>query len=125
MSALFALAAALSAQIGPPILSDDSITERDVAFEQLANGEIQQAIARLEAARAQNPDDPALLINLGSAYAQAGNREKAAEYYRAAIESDERYRLELADGDWIDSRYAARMALSALEGNELALNSGN
>ena len=125
MSITLALGALLAAQAGPAILTDDAITETSVAYEQLAAGETQAAIARLEAARTENPDDPALLINLGSAYAQAGNRERAAECYRAAIASDVRYRLELADGSWVDSRHAARVALASLEGSALALNQNN
>jgi len=121
MTVIFALGAMLIAQASPAILSGNEVQQRDVAYEQLANGEAENAIARLEAIRSENPDDPALLINLGSAYAKIGNVERAAELYRAAIASDVRYRLELANGEWVDSRNAARMALRTLEGSELAL----
>lgn len=94
----------------------------DVAYETLASGEARQAITNLEALREQNPGDPALLINLGSAYAELGDTETAAQYYREAAESDTRYQLELADGSWVDSRRAARTALRRLEESTLAMN---
>ena len=114
---LFAQASSM-AIIGAP----EGTESQDVAYETLAAGEAQQAIANLEALRADNPGDPALLINLGSAYAELGDATKAAEYYRAAAESDIRYQLELADGSWVDSRRAARTALRNLEASRLALN---
>ncbi len=94
----------------------------EVAYETLAAGEARQAIANLEALREQNPGDPALLINLGSAYAELGDTEAAARYYRAAAESEIRYQLELADGTWVDSRRAARTALLRLEESRVAMN---
>ncbi|RIV88176.1 hypothetical protein D2V17_08130 [Aurantiacibacter xanthus] len=95
---------------------------RDAAYEELTQGETDAAIARLEANLAQNPEDPALLINLGSAWAVRGDKDKAAGYYRAAARSDVRYQLELADGEWIDSRAAARLALRTLEQSAVAMN---
>ena len=35
--------------------------------------------------------------------------------YRAAIASPDRYDLQLADGRWMDSRAAARLAAASLE----------
>ena len=122
MSAILALSVLLFAQAGTAATVDSAAQERDVAYTELTNGETQAAITRLEAALVENPDDPALLINLGSAYAEIGNREQAARCYEAAATSDIRYRLELANGDWIDSRRAARMAMNALKERELALN---
>ena len=63
---------------------------------------------------ASDPDDPALLINLGAAYARKGDAARAAGAFQAAIDSDTRYDLELADGTWVDSRQAARRALETL-----------
>ncbi len=43
-------------------------------------------------------------------------------YYMAALASESRYDLQLADGRWMDSRRAARLALEkASRGQELAL----
>ncbi|WAT17550.1 tetratricopeptide repeat protein [Aurantiacibacter sp. MUD11] len=111
-----ALAVLMAAQMGPTATMVEQESEtRDVAYESVAAGDMQTAIANLEAARAENPGDPALLINLGAAYAATGDFARAEEAYRAAIASNDRYELELADGQWIDSRRAARLALLSLE----------
>lgn len=81
----------------------------DVAYQEIAAGQPQAALHKLEGS-----SDPAALINLGAAYAQAGMTDKAFAAYRAAIASPERYDLELADGTWADSRDAARQALRNL-----------
>lgn len=118
-----ALAATLFAQAGSMAVVDEPMLEqRPVAYEALAAGEARSAITTLEALRTENPDDPALLINLGSAYVAIGDLERAEESYRAAAASDIRYQLELADGSWVDSRRAARTALLALEQSRMAMN---
>lgn len=115
MSAIMALSvlvlAAQGAQTAPP---SEATAVRDVAYEELASGRAAQAIARLEIAARQNPADPATLINLGAAYAREGDRERAESAFRAALNSSTRYRLELADGSWTDSREAARRALAGI-----------
>ena len=125
MIVLQTLAVMLLAQATPPAMIDNADAaqgQRDAAYEELVNGDTDGAIARLEAGLIDNPQDPALLINLGSAWAARGNADRAAEYYRAAARSDVRYRLELANGEWVDSRTAARLALRALEQTGLAMN---
>ncbi|MFC3101879.1 tetratricopeptide repeat protein [Altererythrobacter lauratis] len=96
--------------------------QREVAYEELAQGDARAAVAALEALRADNPNDPALLINLGAAYQTLGDLARAEQAYRAAAGSEIRYQLELADGSWVDSRRAARSALRALEQSRLAMN---
>ena len=59
--------------------------------------------------------DPSRLINLGTAYARLGRTADAAIAYRSAIDSPIRYDLELANGDFMDSRWAARTALARLD----------
>ena len=67
-------------------------------------------------------DDPAALINLGTANARLGRPDAALDHYRAALVSRQRYDLELADGRWVDSRAAARLAIKMLnDGSVLAL----
>lgn len=121
MSMMTALSVLLLAQTGPIAAAEQTNVTTDAAYEQISTGETAEAIVLLEAALADNPDDPALLINLGSAYSEMGELDRAAEYYRAAASSDVRYRLELADGEWVDSRRAARLALLRLEERALAL----
>ena len=96
--------------------------QQDVAYEALAAGEAREAVANLEALRAENPGDPALLINLGSAYAQLGDLVRAEACFREAADSETRYQLELADGSWVDSRRAAQTALRQLRDRAVALN---
>ncbi|OYW45819.1 MAG: hypothetical protein B7Z08_12870 [Sphingomonadales bacterium 32-68-7] len=117
MTALMMASALLLAQTATSLPDPDiSIHDRkDVSYEALAQGRHDQAIGALEARLLTDPGDPALLINLGSAYALAGKTERAAAAYRAAIDSDTRYQLELADGTWVDSRRAARRALATLD----------
>ncbi|PNU05984.1 hypothetical protein [Novosphingobium guangzhouense] len=91
-----------------------SADQIDVAYTELATGRSQAALAKLEASGAAQSNDPATLINLGYAYAQVGDTAKALAAYRTAINSSVRYDLQLADGSWVDSRYAARRALSGL-----------
>jgi Flp pilus assembly protein TadD len=98
------------------------LEQHDVAFETLASGQANAAVTALEALRSENPGDPALLINLGSAYAELGQLDQAEACFREAADSEVRYQLELADGSWIDSRRAARSALLNLEQARLALN---
>ena len=117
MSAALTMQPAGIAELGAP----DTSETVEVAYDQLSSGDVSAAIGRLEALRAENPDDPALLINLGSAYAQAGRMEQAEEAYQAAATSDVRYSLELADGSWVDSRRAARLALRNLEATRMAM----
>ena len=120
----FAAGVLLFSQAGLAMASadQDRFTETsDVAFEEIAEGRAADALPSLEAQLESRPDDPALLINLAAAYIQIGRYDRASESYRMAIESDERYDLELADGNWIDSRLAARHGLKTLEGQMLAM----
>ncbi len=123
MLANLVFGALMFAQAGSLAVIDEPATEqREVAYDALASGEARAAIAALEALREENPGDPALLINLGSAYAALGDTARAEASYREAASSDIRYQLELADGSWTDSRRAARTALRALEQARLAMN---
>ena len=116
MFATASLAFLLLAQAGPSAATTQpDIETRNVEYDALVSGEARTAIAQLEQARAENPGDPALLINLGAAYAAVGDYALAQQAYRDAIASEDRYELELANGDWIDSRRAAQMALLSLD----------
>lgn len=123
MLASLMMGALFFAQAGSvAVIDEPQLEQRDVAYEALSAGEAGSAIEALEGLRAENPGDPALLINLGSAYAAIGDVARAEAAYREAEGSEIRYQLELADGTWIDSRRAARTALRALEQARLAMN---
>ncbi len=117
MPATLVLAAlAAAAQLtSTPGAEPTTIEQREVAYQAIADGHADEAIHAIEGRLATDPDDPALLINLGAAYAKRGDTELAAQAFRAAIASDTRYELELADGRWTDSRHAARLALETLQ----------
>lgn len=104
--------AAVLAQAAPLATTTDGIT--DVAYTELAAGDADAAVQKLEAVGRYSAD-PALLINLGTAYARQGATDKALAAYRAAIATSERYDLELANGSWRDSRDVARHALASLQ----------
>jgi len=75
-------------------------------------------LATLVRATAANPHDPAVLINLGIAYAQKGDDAKARTAFEAALACHEVVELDTADGSATDSRRLARKALKMLERGE-------
>ncbi len=98
-----------------PASAEEAKTKQiDVAYKAMSEGRTADALERLAGSKAAKEGDPATLINLGSAYARNGQVEKARDTYRAAMFSDIRYDLELADGSWMDSRQAARQAIDML-----------
>jgi len=119
MAATLVLAALMAAAqlTSTPGAEPRTSETREVAYEDIAAGRTDAAIRTIEARLAADPDDPALLINLGAAYARHGDSERAAQAFQAAIDSDTRYELELADGSWADTRKAARRALETLQHN--------
>lgn len=119
MASALLLAGALLAQTSSATLPAASATDRiDVAYEDLAQGRSEAAISRIRANRELESDDPAALINLGTAHARMGHKGRAEACYMAAIATSNRYDLELADGRWMDSRRAARLAVERLSRGE-------
>jgi Tfp pilus assembly protein PilF len=84
----------------------------------LVAGRSEQALATLEKASAADPHDAAVLINLGIAYAQAGDEAKARAAFEQALACDEVIELDTADGTSTDSRRLARKAIKMLERGE-------
>jgi hypothetical protein len=122
MAATILIAGALLAQVATSsatsVVTVEAGTDRvDVGYEELRSGRPDAAIAQIKGNRTLEYNDPAALINLGTAYAQLGRKDDAHAAYAAAILSTERYDLQLADGGWIDSRDAARLAIHYLEDN--------
>lgn len=121
--ALFAGAILAGATV-PAVSAHDSIVAQapgsqtgdhiDVAYDQLVKGRAEAAISHIRANPAIEAGDPAALINLGTANAMLGRTSDARALYLAAASSDNHYLLELADGRWMDSRRAARLALTRL-----------
>ena len=99
------------AATAPEFQPDQTI---DAAYAELTAGRTAEAITRIEEARAKDSTNPALLINLGTAYARQGRLDEARDAYRAAIATGEAVFLETADGKWVESRTLARIALDRL-----------
>ncbi len=118
-----ALALVLSAASSLAVIAASPVAAQSqsgggLAAENLARGETTTAIASLEIQRQASPDDPALLINLGIAYAHIGKEEKARAMFDAALKSDSPIELETADGNATDSRRLARKAMAMLKRGE-------
>lgn len=119
MSVAF-LALALAA--APPLA--DTAAAPELAARTIAAGRAEQAIVSLEKASAADPQDAAVLINLGIAYAQTGDEVRAREAFRQALACNEVIELETADGTATDSRRLARKALRMLERGEFRGGAG-
>jgi tetratricopeptide (TPR) repeat protein len=116
MIATMIFAAALAATPAVPAAEDNANAQASgAAYSELAKSRSEAAIARILASEEFDRNDPATLINLGVAYERIGQKDRALAMYRAAIASPDRYDLQLADGRWMDSRAAARLAANALE----------
>lgn len=119
MAAMLVLSALVAAHSITSVPGPEPVTTeiKEVAFESLIEGRAEEAIRTLEAQKANEPNDPAVLINLGTAYAKTGQIAKAEAAYQAAMASRVGYQLELADGRWTDSRSAARLGMRSLREN--------
>lgn len=114
------LLAALAMAQAAPSSTSASLTlsaeapKLEVAYRELAADRPADAVARIETNRAMR-SEPAALLNLGTAYARMGQADKAREAFRTAARSSQHYYLQLADGRWMDSREAARLAMRRLD----------
>lgn len=105
MAALPGLARAQDGEIG--------YNKGALAYDALMSGDNQGAVDKLESSKLS---DPAVMINLGQAYARTGRAGDAAKMFMAAMNSNRSFDLVLADGQVIDSRKAAEIALNNLNG---------
>ena len=112
VAALFAAAPVPAAPVTPVAAMGE------LAAQPLAAGRGTEALAVLEKAAAANPHDPAVLINLGIAHAQAGDDAKARAAFEAALACHEVIELDTADGTATDSRRLARKAIKMLDRGE-------
>lgn len=118
--AVFALALAAATPLaGAPVDPVYAFADSpELAAQPLAAGQAKRALATLEKARAADPHDAAVLINLGIAYAQAGDEAKARDAFEQALACHEVVELDTADGNATDSRRLARKALKMLARGE-------
>jgi hypothetical protein len=115
---LFVVASAALAFSAPAYSQTGAGKDAALASDTLSDGDTARAIQMLRAELRDNPTDPAIMINLGIAQAQAGDEVRARELFRAAMASREVLELETADGRTTDSRRLARNALAMLERGE-------
>ncbi len=90
----------------------------DLAVAPLMARRTQEAIAILERSHLSDPEDPAVLINLGIAYAQTGKEAEARALFDAALTKRAAFDLAISSGQVTDSRQLARRAIRMLERGE-------
>ncbi|MEM1051115.1 MAG: hypothetical protein AAGI28_03380, partial [Pseudomonadota bacterium] len=115
------LAVCMALGIGLPAHASTQQTQTHdpgLAVAALADGKSLAAISQLEVELKQDPSDPALLINLGIAYAQSGDEIAAHAHFEAALRSRQVIDLDTANGRTTDSRKLARVALAMLARGE-------
>jgi len=96
-----------------------AVEQVDVAYAEMAAGEDNAAIRKIEANVSLERDDSARLINLGIAYARQGNRKAARTAFESVILNHDKQYLETGTGTWVDSRDLARQALAMLDKGDL------
>lgn len=119
--AALALSLGASAQAGAAPAQDiaqDIAGSADLAVAPLMAQRSEEAIAILEQSRRSNPEDPAVLINLGIAYAQAGKEAAARTLFTAALTKRATFDLAISSGQVTDSRQLARRAIRMLDRGE-------
>ena len=79
------------------------------------SGDNARAVSQILASVELSKNDLPKLPNLGRAYARMGQTEKAAAYFKAAMQSRESVDLVLADGRVMNSKVAAREAMASLQ----------
>ncbi|MAW90612.1 MAG: hypothetical protein CL575_10810 [Altererythrobacter sp.] len=110
-----AAAALLIIAEGPVMVVSAPATDYDIGYKELVVGENHAAIDAIAECDEIPSTDPARQINLAVALARVGEYEAAQERFEAAARNADRYELETATGDWIDSRVLARRGLAMLD----------
>lgn len=115
ISALLAVGLCGVAQAAPASKGEIGYPKGSIGYDALVAGDNQRAISQILSSDRVSPRDPAKLINLGQAYARTGRIAEAAELFTIAMQSRETVELVLADGRIMNSKEAARQALSGLQ----------
>ncbi|KEO90188.1 hypothetical protein EH31_08845 [Erythrobacter longus] len=104
--------------VAPAFAQSDNVGGEGLASAALVDGNASTAIELLQSELKEAPQDPAILINLGIAYAQTGNEAEARSHFEAALTSRQVIELDTANGRTTDSRRLARQAISMLDRGE-------
>jgi uncharacterized protein HemY len=115
VSALIAGTMGTAVHAAPSMTGEISYPKESIGYEALMRGENERAVSQILASVELSKNDPAKLLNLGRAYARMGQTEKAAEYFKAAMQARESVDLVLADGRVMNSKVAAREAFDNLQ----------
>ena len=121
------LIAALALTLGASAQPDASAIEvvqssGDLAVAPLLARRHDEAIAVLEQSRIRAPHDPAVLINLGVAYAQIGEEEAARVLFSEARTKQAAFDVATSDGRVADPGLVARRAIRMLADGEFRTN---
>lgn len=113
----------LPASVQTPILAAPVTAETAASAEHLAVAPLlarrnRDAIRQLEQARRADPEDPAILINLGIAHAQLEQDNEARMLFAEALTKPALFDLATSGGHVTDSRRLARKALRMLDHGE-------
>lgn len=108
-------AAAAPVAGSPAMLTPSETAPRDA-------GRAGRAAGAIVRASLVDANDPAVLINRGIAYAQAGDEARAREAFTRVLAHEEVVDLETADGATTDSRKLARKAMRMLERGEFRVS---
>jgi len=85
-----------------------------LGYEAMVARDYAAAIAQIEQSNVAQ-DDPARLINLGQAYAKIGRPSEGRKLVLAALNGRKHFDLVLANGEVVNSRTVAEMALRKME----------
>jgi len=115
LGALIAGTFSVAAQAKPDAVDEISYPKNSIGYEALMRGDNERAVSQILASAQVSKHDPAKLLNLGHAYVRMGQADKAAEYFKAAMQARESVDLVLASGRVMNSKVAAREALANLQ----------
>lgn len=93
-------------------------SEYDIGYSELVVGHDQEALAEIEQCEKASHRDPARQINHAVALARVGDYEEARIRFTAAARNPDRFDLETATGEWVDSKVLARRGLAMLDEGE-------
>jgi len=115
-SVLTGIAAAIVMFVpGVAVAQSGDLVQGVVGQDVLETSDLEDMIVKLEAESRKSKNDPALLLNLGQAYARLGDYDKAQLTFLRARDSRKGYDVLMADGAIKSTRRAAIDALKWLD----------
>ena len=117
---LIAATMLIMAAEGPALVVSATPNEYDIGYEELVAGHDQEALTAIEECEKLSDHDPARQINHAVALARVGNYDEARARFVAAARNADRFDLETATGDWVDSRVLARRGIAMIDRGEFS-----